>query len=613
MALVLDRIRFLYGGHLALDDVSLHVRAGDCYGFLGHNGAGKTTTLRIALGLLRPSAGSVSVCGVDALRDPVRARACAGGLIETPGFHGHLGGARNLLLLARLQGMGARAAEAEVRRVLDEVGLAHAAQKPVAAYSQGMRQRLGIAQALLGRPRLVLLDEPTNGLDPEGIEEMRRVLARVTREEGTTVLLSSHQLHEISGLCNRVAILREGRVLLEDETAHLTGGGGLVLRAGDPARAAEIVAACGAVAAPHDEGALLVTPGDVPEDALLRALVEGGARPLALAPRRVTLEDVYLRYARGTAAGPAPVAREDVQPRSDASALPAPPRSLLRVCGYELRRVASSWTTPVLYALPALVGVLAVVLRHAETAGYAAEIAGGTLQSTTDVTAFEGVGTALRAGVPVLALVAGGFASQSLAGELGRGTLRNVLLRPARRVHVALGKCAAQLGVALAAYVLLAGAALAASAAAFDFGDVTELLFNDQRMTLVPAAELWEPLRVALVAPLPALAACVALGFAAGALARGAAAALAAAFAALLVPDALRAVLRGFHAEWTVPHAHLPTALADTSYVHFFLDRARGVSNAAFDGARAAWAVPSVWLAACVVVAVLVLFRRSVR
>src|SRR6185503_7924079 len=221
MSLQLLSVTRRFGEQLALDTVSLHVRRGDCYGLIGHNGAGKTTAMRVALGLMRPDAGEVRVDGFGALQQPREARARRGGLIETPGFHGHLDAAENLFLLARLQGLSRVEARRESARLLGLTGLAEVGRKRVRAFSQGMRQRLGIAQALLGRPAYVLLDEPTNGLDPEGMADVRALLARLVREEGVTVLVSSHQLHELAELCNRVAILQRGRRLVEAETSAL--------------------------------------------------------------------------------------------------------------------------------------------------------------------------------------------------------------------------------------------------------------------------------------------------------------------------------------------------------------------------------------------------------
>jgi ABC-2 type transport system ATP-binding protein len=221
MSLRLLDLRKKYGRHAALDGVSIHVRPGDCYGFLGHNGAGKTTALRIALGLIRPDSGRILVEGFDAVRHPRETRARQGGLIETPGFYPWMSGRSNLVHLAGLSGLSRRDGRREADRLLDVVGLSSSGDRAAGGYSQGMRQRLGIAQALLGDPSLILLDEPLNGLDPEGIEEMRRLLVHLVREDGRTVLLSSHQLSEVAGICNRVGILRQGKVLLEAETKVL--------------------------------------------------------------------------------------------------------------------------------------------------------------------------------------------------------------------------------------------------------------------------------------------------------------------------------------------------------------------------------------------------------
>src|SRR5262245_45857429 len=184
MALRLVDVHHAYGGRPALRGVSLHLLPGDRYGFIGHNGAGKTTALRIALGLIRPDRGRVLVEGFDAARHPLEARARVGGLIETPGFHGGLSGQRNLEPLARAAGLGRAEARGAAAEALERVGLSADGGRSAGGYSQGMRQRLGIAQALLGRPRVVLLDEPTNGLDPEGIRDVRRLLEALARDDG---------------------------------------------------------------------------------------------------------------------------------------------------------------------------------------------------------------------------------------------------------------------------------------------------------------------------------------------------------------------------------------------------------------------------------------------
>ncbi len=597
-----------YGEQLALDRVSLHVRAGDCYGFLGHNGAGKTTAMRVALGLLRPRSGTVLVDGFDVAVHPREARARLGGLIERPGFHDHLTGARNLEMLARLQGLAAGAARAESARVIGEVGLGHAGNKPAGAYSQGMRQRLGIAQALLGRPRVILLDEPTNGLDPEGIDDVRRLFRRLVDEEDVTLLISSHQLHEVAGICNRIGILREGRMLVEEETAALLSAERVRVVAGNRVAAARVLADRGLTFDAEDSEFLVDVSGDE-ADSLVQALVAGGAQPRAFSPHQTTLQDVYLRVARGESGDAqravAPVA---VAPRERI----APAGPVRRVFGYEMRRLCASRAALLALAAPAVAGVAAVVFRYANARGFAAEVAAGDLASTTDVTAFEGVATALRAGLPVLAIVAVAFGSQQIAGERGRGTLRNVLLRPLSRHDAAAGKALALAVIAAISHLLLVAAAFAAAAVLFDFTDVTEELWNGEKFQLVKASELWPPLRLSLVASLPAVFACAAIGLAAGAVFRRSTSALVAALGALGLLDVGRAVLSGVDLEQLSPLQYVPTWLRDRSFVRHFMDLSQGVSNTSFDLATEQLTVPLVWCSAMFALSAVLLVRRSV-
>ena len=170
------------------------------------------SAMRVALGLTRPDAGGVQVDGFDARLHPMEARARMGGLIETPGFHGHLDAGRNLYLLARLQGLARAEARDEVRRLLGLVGLGEVGRKRVQAFSQGMRQRLGIAQALIGRPAYVLLDEPTNGLDVMSTRAVREIIRRL-RAEGRTVVFSSHVMQEVSALCDTIIVIARGRIV----------------------------------------------------------------------------------------------------------------------------------------------------------------------------------------------------------------------------------------------------------------------------------------------------------------------------------------------------------------------------------------------------------------
>jgi ABC-2 type transport system ATP-binding protein len=211
-----------YGRLRAVDGVDLDVREGDVYGFLGANGSGKTTTVRMLLGLVLPTGGEIELLGGRMPRAGRRVLPRVGSLIEGPAHYGHLSGRENLRLLdASGPGGPRRTRRRRIEEVLEQVGLAGVGRRPVRAYSLGMRQRLGLAGALLRRPELLVLDEPTNGLDPQGIAEIRELLLELHRA-GTTVFLSSHLLAEVEQLCTRVGVLDRGRLVLQDQLATLT-------------------------------------------------------------------------------------------------------------------------------------------------------------------------------------------------------------------------------------------------------------------------------------------------------------------------------------------------------------------------------------------------------
>ena len=283
-----QRLSKAYGERTAVDDVSLTVRAGEVYGFLGPNGAGKTTTLRMLLGLVRPTEGSATVLGHRPGDPAVTSR--IGALIEGPGFYPYLSGRDNLRVLARYRGLPGR----EVDEALDRVDLADRAGDAFKAYSLGMKQRLGVAAALLGRPEVLVLDEPTNGLDPAGRGDMRRLVARLATH-GHTVLFSSHALDEVQELCDRVAVLSHGHLLAESTVADLRGATTLFVRA-EPAdvtlAVAMRIAGDDNVAVRGDGVQLEVGAERAPE--LARALVAAGADLRELAPRERSLEEVFL-------------------------------------------------------------------------------------------------------------------------------------------------------------------------------------------------------------------------------------------------------------------------------------------------------------------------------
>jgi ABC-2 type transport system ATP-binding protein len=301
-----------YGDVTAVAGVDLTVEPGDVYGYLGPNGAGKTTVLRMLLGLIRPTAGEVRLFGRDPLYDGARALDGVAGFVEAPRFYPYLTGRKNLELLAALDGGGAAGRIAEV---LDIVELTDRQKHRVGGYSHGMRQRLGVAAALLREPRLLLLDEPATGLDPAGMRDMRALVARLSLA-GTTVLLSSHLLAEVEELCNRVAIVRTGRIVFEGALADLkrTAGAGWRLRTTDDARALEICRAQPGISEIHADPLELRFEGT--EDAAAQlsvALVEAGLAIRALAPHTATLEDLFFRLTEDAppeAAAPARVAKE---------------------------------------------------------------------------------------------------------------------------------------------------------------------------------------------------------------------------------------------------------------------------------------------------------------
>ena len=224
-----------YGEIVAVDHVDLTVEPGDVFGYLGPNGAGKTTSLRMMLGLIRPSEGSVRLFGRDPLAEGAKALAGVAGFVEEPRFYPYLSGRKNLRLLADYDDGDSRT---RIEEMLELVDLRDRAKDRVGGYSHGMRQRLGIAASLIRQPRLLLLDEPTTGLDPAGMRDMRELVRRLA-DEGITVLLSSHLLGEVEDLCNRVAIVRKGRIVYEGALKQLlaTASAGYRMRTTEPERA----------------------------------------------------------------------------------------------------------------------------------------------------------------------------------------------------------------------------------------------------------------------------------------------------------------------------------------------------------------------------------------
>lgn len=294
LAIEMNNLSKVYGSLTAVSSLNLTIPQGVIFGFLGPNGAGKTTTIRMLLGLIKPSGGSARILGYDTKRDRARILPQVGAIVESPTFYPYLSGRDNLRELARVQ-KGVPASRIE--EVLELVELSARAKDKVKTYSLGMKQRLGIAAALLNRPRLIFLDEPTNGLDPQGTVDMRNLILQLGRS-GHTVFLSSHLLHEVEQVCSHVAIINKGKLIVQGEVQQLLHDQGRVnLEVSPASTAVEILAnrfgQKGLVkSAGPNQLQTSLSPDRVPE--AVQALVEAGVRIYSVAPHKASLEDYFL-------------------------------------------------------------------------------------------------------------------------------------------------------------------------------------------------------------------------------------------------------------------------------------------------------------------------------
>ena len=282
-----------YGPHTAVDHVELHVPQGCVYGFIGPNGAGKSTTMKMLLGLIHPTAGRVRLLGqelTEKSRLPLLRQ--TGSLIESPAGYLHLTAQENLEIVADLKGVPHK----DIGRVLDIVHLTQDRNRKVGQYSLGMKQRLGIAMALLGSPRLLILDEPTNGLDPAGIQEMRALIHDMPDACGATVLISSHLLGEMEQIVSQVGIINHGQLLFEGPLAELQrhSRGNVVLRLLAPDRGAAVLRRYGLTPQPADNGCLLPTMEDTRLAALVQDLAAEGAGVVGVERQTKNLEEIFL-------------------------------------------------------------------------------------------------------------------------------------------------------------------------------------------------------------------------------------------------------------------------------------------------------------------------------
>ncbi len=284
-----------FGGKAALKGVSFEVKQGEIHGLLGHNGAGKSTTLGIVLGMVSAGSGEVRIDGISVQNDPRKALRKVGSIFEAPAFYDYLSGWENLKVLVGLSG---RFDRAEAREVVARVGLSERIHSKVGTYSHGMRQRLALAQALLPEPKILLLDEPTDGLDPEGIKWFRDFILQLREERGMTVLFNSHLLSEVEQMCDRVSIIRAGELVYEGAVRELRDDRpGLRLQVSPMEIRDAVIAELGGEAMPGDRW---VFPQETRVPEVVARLVKAGADVTEVTPVRQSLEDVYLEYSGAT-------------------------------------------------------------------------------------------------------------------------------------------------------------------------------------------------------------------------------------------------------------------------------------------------------------------------
>lgn len=293
--LEINNISKSFGKKKVLDGITFTVNEGEIFGFLGPNGSGKTTTIKLVLGLLNIDEGEISVCGYNIKTDFEKAIANVGGIIENPEMYKNLTGRENLMQYARMYG---GISKERIDEVVSIVGLEGRINDKISKYSLGMRQRLGIAQAILHRPKLLVLDEPTNGLDPDGIKQLRDIFKRITREEGASVIVSSHMLAELDLMCDRIAIIDRGRIadirtMNEIRSVKDDDTGDYELECND-AGIEEFLKEKNISFSKHENGriAFAYKKSDIP--ALLKEIIEKDFAVFALVPRQKTLEEAYM-------------------------------------------------------------------------------------------------------------------------------------------------------------------------------------------------------------------------------------------------------------------------------------------------------------------------------
>lgn len=303
----LDNLTKHYGEFKAVDGLSLQIQKGEVFGLLGPNGAGKSTTILMMLGLTEPSSGSVQVCGLDATTNPKAVKEKVGYLPEDVGFYDDLSGWENLMFTARLNRIAEEEARNRIEDLLKKTSLEKAAHQKVRTYSRGMRQRLGLADVLVKNPEVIILDEPTLGIDPKGVKELLDLIVELSREKGLTVLLSSHHLHQVQQICTRVGLFVQGKLLasgsVEELAAELISKHPVQIEARitQPQSTANLEAELLQLEGVDDvkilsKGLLYIGCSKDTSAEVARAIVEAGASLHHLSKKTYGLDDIYQRY-----------------------------------------------------------------------------------------------------------------------------------------------------------------------------------------------------------------------------------------------------------------------------------------------------------------------------
>jgi len=294
----------IYDDNTAVDNLNLHIEEGDLFGFLGPNGAGKTTTILMLLGLTEPTSGSVYVAGYNSTREPLKVKSISGYVPEKVGFYENLTAAYNLAYIARLNNLPEEIVKKRVAETLDIVGLADKAEQVVGEFSKGMKQRLAIADILIKTPRIAILDEPTAGIDPEGINQLLDLIAEIARERKMTVIMSSHQLHQVQRICNQVGIMVQGRLLVKGSPDQLgkesLGGSQFKIELRLTEITQGIIDAVkrikGVLSVDKVEDQLLVGCSEDLRPRIAKAIVEADGLLVEMKIQSYALEDIYLKY-----------------------------------------------------------------------------------------------------------------------------------------------------------------------------------------------------------------------------------------------------------------------------------------------------------------------------